>query len=96
MARDAGMVFVADDLAAWLVGMLADAGRKRLTAWVLGSDQERALRRAAMAAVQLTAAELRPDGSERAEELAMVVSQVFGEPVPEVGCVNLIWPHLLL
>jgi hypothetical protein len=78
------MVFVADDLAAWLVGMLADAGRKRLATWVLGSDQERALRRAATAAVQLTADDLRPDGGERAEELAMVVSQIFGEPLPEV------------
>ena len=83
--RDAGMVFVAEDLAAWLVGVLADAARKRLTAWVLASDQERALRRAATAAVQLTAAELRPDGGEQAEELAMVVSQVFGEPIPEVS-----------
>lgn len=83
--RDADMVFVAEDLAAWLVGVLADAARRRLTAWVLASDQERALRRAATAAVQLTAAELRPDGGEQAEEFAMVVSQVFGEPVPEVS-----------
>ena len=83
--RDAGMVFVAEDLAAWLVGVLADAARRRLTAWVLASDQERALRRAATAAVQLTAAELRPDSGEQAEELAMIVSQVFGEPVPEVS-----------
>ena len=73
------MVFVADDLAAWLVGMLADAGRKRLTTLVLVSDHERALRQAATAAVQLTATELRPDGGERAEELAMVVSHVFRE-----------------
>lgn len=29
--RHAGMVFVADDLAAWLIGLLADAGRKKLT-----------------------------------------------------------------
>ena len=28
-----GVVFVADDLAAWLIGALADAGRKKLTAW---------------------------------------------------------------
>jgi len=27
----AGVVFVADDLGAWLVGLLADAGRKKLT-----------------------------------------------------------------
>jgi hypothetical protein len=36
------VVFVADDLGAWLVGLLADAGRKKLTALVLGSDQQRA------------------------------------------------------
>jgi hypothetical protein len=35
----AGVVFVADDLGAWLVGLLADAGRKKLTTWVLGSEQ---------------------------------------------------------
>jgi hypothetical protein len=78
------MVFIADDLGAWLVGLFADAGRRRLTTRVLGSEQERALRQAATAAVQLTAEEFRPDG-ERAEELAMVVSQVFSEPVPEVS-----------
>jgi hypothetical protein len=36
------VVFVADDLAAWLVGLLADDGRRRLTRLVLGSDQEQA------------------------------------------------------
>ena len=76
------MVFVADDLGAWLIAVLADAGRKKLTALVLGSDQERALRLAATVAVQRTAAELRPGDDEQAEELAMVVSEVFGEPVP--------------
>ena len=39
------MVFVADDLGAWLTGLLADAGRRKLTTVVLGTDQERALRR---------------------------------------------------
>jgi len=74
--------FVADDLGAWLIGLLADRGRGRLTTVVLGSDQERTLRSAATAAVQLTAKEFRPGDAERAAELAMVVSQVFGEPVP--------------
>ena len=41
------MVFVVDDLAAWLVGLLADAGRKKLTTLVLGGAQERALQQAA-------------------------------------------------
>jgi hypothetical protein len=80
--RHAGVVFVADDLGGWLIGLLADAGRKKLTTLVLGSEQERALRSAATAAVQQTVAELRPGDDERAEQLALVVSEVFGEPVP--------------
>jgi tetratricopeptide (TPR) repeat protein len=76
------VVFVADDLGAWLVGLLADAGRKKLTALVLGSDQERALRKAAAAAVQDTAAEMSPS-AEQARQLAMVISEVFRRPVPD-------------
>ena len=34
------MVFVADALAGWLVGQLADAGRKKLTSLVLGDAQD--------------------------------------------------------
>src|SRR5580693_9190135 len=68
--KTGGVVFVADDLAAWLIGMLADAGRKKLTTLVLGSDQERALRQAAAAAIESTAAELDPSGGERAGQLA--------------------------
>ena len=77
------MVFVADDLAAWLIGVLADAGCKKLTRLVLGSDQERALQRAAAAAIEATAAELDPSGSDRAGQLAMVVSEVFRDPAPD-------------
>ena len=77
------MVFVADDLGAWLVGLLADAGRKKLTALVLGSDQKRALRHAATAAVQATAGEMSPSGGEQAGQFAMVISEVFGDPVPD-------------
>jgi hypothetical protein len=39
------VVFVVDDLTAWLVGLLADAGRKKLAELVLGNAQERALHR---------------------------------------------------
>ena len=78
------MLFVADDLGAWLVGLLADAGHNKLTAWVLGTDQERALRSAATAAVRLTAEELRPDNDGQAEQVALVISQFFREPVPAV------------
>ena len=80
--RHAGIVFVADDLAAWLVGVVADAGRKKLTSLVLGDDQERALRPAATEAVQLTAAELCPGDAERSEELAVMVGPLFKTPVP--------------
>ena len=74
--------FVADDLAAWLVGLLADSGRKRLTAWLVGDEQQRALRQAATAAVQSTAGDLCAGNEERAEEQAMVISQVFGAVMP--------------
>ena len=77
------MVFVVDDLAAWLVGLLADAGRKKLTTLVLGDAQERALRQAAIAAVQDTADELSPSDVQRAGQIAMVIREVFRAPVPD-------------
>jgi hypothetical protein len=72
-------VFVADDLAAWLSSILADAGRKKLTSLLLGDDQKRALQSAATAAIQRTAEDLHPDDVEQARQLAMVVSEVFSE-----------------
>lgn len=68
--RHAVRVFVADDLAAWLVSLLADAGRKKLTSLVIGTEQERALRSAATAAVRHTAGEVRPGD---AEHVALVI-----------------------
>ena len=82
VAETTSVVFVADDLGAWLVGLLADAGRKKMTALVLGSDQERALRKAAAAAVKDTAAEM-SSSVEQAGQLAMVISEVFRGPVPD-------------
>ena len=79
----AGVVFVVDDLAGWLVGLLADAGRKKLTTLVLGDVQERALQQAASAAVQDTAGELSPSDGQRAGQIAMVISEVFRAPVPD-------------
>jgi len=76
------MVLVADDLGGWLVGLLADAARRRLTAWMLGTEQERALRQAVAAALRRTASEVHPQGGREADELAAVVSQVFSTPVP--------------
>jgi hypothetical protein len=78
------MVWVADDLAAWLVEQLADAGRRRLADFVLGDEFERALEQAATAAVRATANELSPGDADRAEHLAMVISERFGTPVPDV------------
>jgi hypothetical protein len=70
------VVFIVDDLVGWLVGLLADAGRKKLVTLVLGTDQERALRPAVKAAVEATAAQLAPP-DEQAERLAMTVGNVF-------------------
>jgi len=81
--QTSGVVFVADALGGWLVGQLADAGRKKLTGLVLGSEQQRALRRAADAAVWATAEELNPCGGEQAEQAAMVISEVFRDPAPD-------------
>lgn len=75
-----GVSFVADDLGAWLIGLLADACRKKLTTWVLGTEQERALRQAATAAVSLTVRDLDLEGGPEAEELAAVICQVFSVP----------------
>jgi hypothetical protein len=80
--QTAGVVFVADALGTWLVEQLADAGRKKLTELILGSEQERALRRAADAAVWATAEEMSPADAEQAGQVAMVISEVFRDPVP--------------
>ena len=88
----ASVVFVADDLGAWLVGLLADAARKKLTALVLGSDQERALRKAAAAAVVDTADELHLS-AEQAGQLAMVIRRAFRKPAqdaPMAGSVTML------
>jgi hypothetical protein len=82
------VVFGVDALGAWLVEQLADAGRKKLTELVLGSDQERALLQAAAAAVQETAAEVSPSGGGQAGQIAMVINEVFGEPVPDAQLIG--------
>jgi hypothetical protein len=76
------MVVGADDLGAWLVAVLADAGRKKLTALVLGDELDRALRQAAAAAVRAAARELCPGDEERAGRAAMVVGEVFAAASP--------------
>jgi hypothetical protein len=79
------MVWVADDLAAWLVEQLADAGRRRLTELVLGDDLERALRQAATAAVQATAGELSGGDEARTQDLVMAISERFAAEALEVA-----------
>ncbi len=76
------MVSLADDLVAWLLGRVADAGLKQLAKRLRGKDRQGALLAAAEAAVQATAGELRPEGGDRAMQLAMVIDQVFKEPLP--------------
>ena len=78
------MVVIADDLGAWLVGRLADAGSKKLIALVLGSDQERALRKAAAGAVQDTAAEMNLS-AEQARQFAAVIRKAFRKPVQDTA-----------
>lgn len=81
--HNTGMTFIADDLAAWLFGLLADEARRRVAALVLGSDLQRALRAAATAAVQRTARELQPGSDDQAEALALVVNHVFAARLPD-------------
>jgi Tetratricopeptide repeat len=77
------VALVVDDLLAWLVGLVADAGRKKLITRVLGTDQQRALRPAVEAAVEATAAQLAPSG-EQGGQLVMVVGEVFRD-APKVA-----------
>ncbi len=77
------MVFVVDDLAAWLVGLLADAGRKKLTEFMFGDEQERALRPTASAAVQQTLHDLSPAGDEQAMRLAVAVRKALNRKAPK-------------
>ncbi len=77
------MAFAANDLARWLIGLLANGGSDRLTTVILGTDQEEALRSAASAAVRETARDLGQDDDEQAEQAAMEISLVFRHPIPD-------------
>jgi tetratricopeptide (TPR) repeat protein len=79
------MAIVAEAFGGWLAGQLAEAGRKRLATWLLGSEQQRALQQAATAAIHATARVLRPgpvtaDDVQGADHLARVVDQIFKQP----------------
>jgi len=73
-------VFVVDDLAAVLVEWLADAGRKKITTLVMGTDQQRALKNVAKLAVQLTINELCPRGGRSAELLNEALTSALRDP----------------
>jgi hypothetical protein len=75
-----GVVLVADCFATWSAGLLAEAGREKLTVWALTSEQEHALRQTATAAIQRTIAQLASSGGEQAERLTMQVSGIFCGP----------------
>lgn len=77
------MVFVADAFGTWLTEVLADVGRRRLAAIVLGAEQERSLRQVATAAVQDTANEMTAAG-QQPELLAMMISEAFRAEMPDV------------
>ncbi len=87
------MVLVADVLGAWLVGLLADTARRRLTTWVLGTDQERALRQAADAAIQQTLDQFSPAGDEHARQLTTAIRKALKKPgmaAPQTGQMTLL------
>ena len=62
---------------------LVAAGRRKLVTFVLGDEQVRALHQACRAALTATAAELRPGDAAAADEVAMVVGEVFKTPAPQ-------------
>jgi len=77
------MVFVADDLGSWLIGLLAERARRKLISFVLGDEVERALHAAATTAIELTATVLWADDAGQAEQAAMVINEVFRAPASE-------------
>jgi hypothetical protein len=77
------VALVADDLSAWLIALLADGVRRKLTTLVLGDELDRAVRSVAKVAIDMTAAELCPDEAGRAEYVAAVINEVFRTPVSD-------------
>lgn len=76
------VAFATDDLTAWLIGMLADAGRRKLADLVFGSKLERALSSATREAVRRTAEEVYPADQRKAADVALAIREVFGVRVP--------------
>jgi tetratricopeptide (TPR) repeat protein len=87
--RLSGVLFIAQAFGDWLVGYLVEAGGQRLSRWLRGGEQQRAVQDAATAAIAATARQLRPlpaatDDPRGADHLARVIDQVFRQaPTPE-------------
>jgi hypothetical protein len=77
------MAFLESHLGSWLVSFLTKNGRSWLTSQLLGAPQERALHAAARAAVRQTARTFHPDDDEQAAHVELVITEVFGRPLPE-------------
>lgn len=77
------MASVGDALGSWLLGQLAIGSRKRVGRLALGSDQERALAQASSSAVQGIAEELYSRDNDQAEQLVLVLGQLFNVPIPQ-------------
>ena len=75
---------VVGDFVAWAVGAIAQAGLDALTTKTLGTDQDRALRKAAKVAIQGTARELTQGDEDRAAKLAAEITKVFAAPGPDL------------
>jgi hypothetical protein len=76
------MDFVSSAFATWLLEQLADVARGRLVTFLLGDEQERALRSAAATAIQLTASDFFSGDDAQAAQLALIIDQIFTDPVP--------------
>ena len=77
-------MFVVDDLLGWLIGRLADTGYQKLTTWLRGSDQARALKEAVTAAVRATVSEIGASDEEEADRVAEQINKAFRrrDPIP--------------
>jgi meso-butanediol dehydrogenase / (S,S)-butanediol dehydrogenase / diacetyl reductase len=80
------MTLVVDDLAGWVVGVIADTAFKQVKTRLLGSDEGRALKQAAAAAVRRTVMDFCPTEGQRAGELAAMVNRAFVNVHGFVNC----------
>lgn len=77
------MAVVGSQLGSWVFSLLTRSGGRWLASQLLGTPQQRALDAAAKAAVQQTALAEHPDDDEQADHLALVITELFGRPLPD-------------